>query len=118
MTRGELQKLAAVRLRDAEHLFNARAYSGAYHFAGLAVECAIKACIAKQTRRFEFPNKPLANAAWEHDLGKLIRVANLQNPLEQERSRSPDFDQNWSTIIEWQIDSRYDLSATAQRLAA
>jgi len=116
MTRRDLQKLALARLRDAEYLFNARGYSGAYHFAGIAVECAIKACIAKRTKRFEFPNKALANAAWEHDLGKLIKVANLESHLEQERLRSPAFDQNWSTIVKWQIDSRYDLLTT--RIAA
>jgi HEPN domain-containing protein len=112
MTRRDLQWLASARLLDAEHLFNAKAYSGAYHFAGVAVECAIKACIAKQTKRFEFPNKPLATAAWEHDITKLIKVANLQNLLEQERARSLAFDQNWTTIIKWQIDSRYDLSTS------
>lgn len=90
MTRADLQRLTLARLQDAENLFNARRYSGAYHFAGLAVECAIKACIAKRTKRFEF--------------------ADLQSLLEEERAQNPGFDQNWSIIIKWRIDSRYDLS--------
>jgi len=32
-------------------------FDGAYYLAGYAVECAIKACIAKGTRRYEFPDK-------------------------------------------------------------
>jgi len=32
-------------------------FDGAYYLAGYAVECALKACIAKGTQRFEFPDK-------------------------------------------------------------
>ena len=32
--------------------------AGAYYLMGYAVECALKACIAKQTKRYDFPPKP------------------------------------------------------------
>lgn len=117
MTRGDLQKLALARILDAEVLLNARRYSGAYHFAGVAVECAIKACIAKQTKRFEFPDKPIADAAWKHDLNVLIKTAKLEILLDDTRKQSPAFAQNWSTIEKWRIESRYD-PATTRRTAS
>jgi hypothetical protein len=59
--RKDFQLLSDKRLAEAQSLFRARHYEGSYHLAGLAVECAVKACIAKQTRRFEFPDKHRAN---------------------------------------------------------
>jgi HEPN domain-containing protein len=49
MTRKDLQKLAAIRLKEAKLLLAANAPDGAYYLAGYAVECALKACIAKAT---------------------------------------------------------------------
>lgn len=112
MTRGETPKAGSGAIARRGASLQRPEYSGAYHFAGLAVECAIKACIAKQTKRFEFPNKPLADAAWRHNFPDLIKAAKLQGALEQKRQQNPAFDQNWSTIGKWQIDSRYDLSTT------
>ena len=52
--------------------------------AGYSVECAIKACIAKHTKKFEFPNKDLANRAWNHDLEQLIGIAGIRKELNDE----------------------------------
>jgi hypothetical protein len=40
-----------MRLTEAKSLYRLGHFSGAYHIAGYAIECAFKACIAKQTRR-------------------------------------------------------------------
>jgi len=45
----------------------------------------IEDCIAKQTRRFEFPNKPLADAAWKHSFPDLIKAAKPQGELQRKR---------------------------------
>jgi HEPN domain-containing protein len=58
--RKDLQALANARLRDAEILLKNRRFDGAYYLAGYAVECAIKACVAKKTQRYDFPDKDLA----------------------------------------------------------
>lgn len=50
MFRKDFQDLAMVRVREAEMLLAAGLFDGAYYLAGLAVECALKACIAKATQ--------------------------------------------------------------------
>jgi hypothetical protein len=57
MKRKDFQELAAVRLKEARVLLRAGCYEGAYYLAGYAVECALKACISKQTERHEFPDR-------------------------------------------------------------
>jgi len=57
LDRKDLQELSRVRLKEATALMQAGFFDGAYYLAGYAVECAIKACIAKGTRRYEFPDK-------------------------------------------------------------
>lgn len=49
MNRTQLQILAEERARDAEALLNAGRWSGAFYLAGYAIECGLKACIAKLT---------------------------------------------------------------------
>jgi hypothetical protein len=50
---------------------------------GYAVECALKACIAKETQRYEFPEKKRVYASYTHNFKDLVRVARLQGSLEQ-----------------------------------
>ncbi len=57
MNRSSLQNLANERIKDAEALLMAGRWSGAYYLAGYAVECALKACFAKKTREYDFPQK-------------------------------------------------------------
>lgn len=42
---------------------------------GYAIECALKSCVAKQVKRYDFPDKKIANEAFTHDLEKLMKVA-------------------------------------------
>jgi len=69
MNRSDFKKLAKVRLKDAQALLEKGCYSGAYYLAGYAVECGLKACIAKQTREFDFPpDRKVIDAVYIHDL--------------------------------------------------
>lgn len=79
MTRQDLQELAEMRLADAEALLVAGRYSGAYYLAGYAVECAIKACIAKQFRQHEFPDLPRVRQIYTHGYETLIKGWLKQN---------------------------------------
>ena len=47
LSRKELQALSGIRLREARALARLGMNDGAYYLAGYAVECALKACIAK-----------------------------------------------------------------------
>jgi hypothetical protein len=49
MNRAEFQKLSDLRLHESKALLTAGLPQGAYYLAGYAVECALKACIAKRT---------------------------------------------------------------------
>jgi len=53
MNRTELQRLSRIRIKEAKFLLDGGCYNGAYYLAGYAVECALKACIAKQTHRHD-----------------------------------------------------------------
>lgn len=57
MNRQELQAIALLRIEEAQHLLSGKHYSGAYYLAGYAVECGLKACLAKSTREYDFPAK-------------------------------------------------------------
>jgi len=57
MKRTDFQDLSRLRMKEARRLFEAGCPEGAYYLAGYAAECAFKACIAKKTERFEFPDK-------------------------------------------------------------
>src|SRR2546425_2666201 len=55
MTRTDLQLLAEERLSDAQVLLANGRFGAAYYLAGYAIECALKACIAKLTKAEDFP---------------------------------------------------------------
>jgi HEPN domain-containing protein len=106
LTRKDLQKLATVRLREAKILLGANAPDGAYYLAGYAVECALKACIAKATERHDFPDKRRANRSHTHDLRELILVADLE-AAHDEAVRQYEFSRRWDIVIQWNEESRY-----------
>lgn len=71
MNRRDFQELARVRLREAGALLRARHYDGAYYLAGYAVECALKACLARKVRRHEFPPKVgCVSQMYDHDASR------------------------------------------------
>lgn len=106
MNRGDFQQLAKIRLREAKLLSRANAPDGAYYLAGYSVECALKACIAKSTKRHDFPDKQRANDSYTHHPKKLIIVAGLELALE-EAVRQSEFGRRWKIVIQWNEDSRY-----------
>jgi HEPN domain-containing protein len=64
-------------LKEAKALLDAGLPDGAYYLAGYAVECALKACIAKSTLRYDFPDKTTVDKSYTHSLTQLVGVANL-----------------------------------------
>jgi HEPN domain-containing protein len=77
MNRKAFQEISKIRVREAQELLDAGHYPGAFYLIGYAVECALKACVSKQVKRYDFPDKKLATEAFTHDLEKLVRVAGL-----------------------------------------
>ena len=87
-------------------------FPGAYYLAGYAVECALKACIAKQTNRYDFPNKRVAADAWSHDLQKLVVLAGVWPDLERDFKVRPALQLNWTIVKDWSEAVRYDMTIT------
>jgi len=106
MNRKEFQRLAAIRLREAKLLLSVNAPDGAYYLAGYAVECALKACIAKSTERHDFPDKARANRSHTHNVKELISLAGLKDALEG-AVRQYEFSWRWDVVIQWNEESRY-----------
>jgi HEPN domain-containing protein len=106
LKRKDFQNLALIRLEEAKVLLDNNQYSGAYYLSGYVVECALKACIAKLTQQYDFPEKKIVDDSHTHDLTKLVRSAGLEVPLQNRRS-DPDFDPKWTEVKDWSEKSRY-----------
>jgi HEPN domain-containing protein len=105
--RKDLQALSQVRAREAQGLLSLGLYDGAYYLAGYAIECALKACIAKSTRRYEFPDRTRVDASYTHELPKLLKLAGLDKMLEERATVDPEFREAWRTVLFWSEQSRY-----------
>jgi HEPN domain-containing protein len=106
MNRGDFQQLAKVRLHEAKLLLSSGAPDGAYYLAGYAIECALKACIARKTKRYDFADKKTVLDSHTHDFKELLGPAGLK----QDHAilmLQPAFAENWKTVTEWKADSRY-----------
>jgi len=114
LTRADLQELARLRLVEARMLLDGKSYSGAYYLTGLAVECALKACIARSSEQYDFPELKHVQDSWNHDLAKLLDTAGLNEEYAKKREAAPQFEINWRTIKDWKVDSRYERRSEKQ----
>jgi hypothetical protein len=71
------------------------------------VECALKSCIAKNTRKGEFPDLDLARQSFTHRIDELARVAGLVPAFRARVRDNLDFRDNWELVVLWRESSRY-----------
>jgi HEPN domain-containing protein len=114
VNRTELQRLAQERIGDAKVLLAARRWPAAYYLAGYAVECALKACIAKLMKSEELPDKKFAEKCWTHNLKQLLDLAGLKVGFDAALKTDPDLLNNWNTVEDWNEGSRYDRTTKAK----
>src|SRR3979409_2607328 len=107
MNRFDLQTMADERVADAAALLHAGRFQAAYYLCGYAIECALKACIAKKTHEFDFPDRKLVNDSHVHDLAKLLTVSGLAQLLEEDVDGNDSFATNWLIVRNWSEASRY-----------
>jgi hypothetical protein len=106
--RKDFKTLADLRIAEASVLLAKHKEQGAYYLAGYAVECALKACIAKQTKKSQFPPRvDEVREIYSHRLNKLVSFAGLDADLKKEINANPAFATNWSTVKDWTEESRY-----------
>ena len=114
VNRAELQWLAKQRIREAKALLDTGHWPGAYYLAGYAVECALKACIARLTKSEEFPDKKFADRCWTHNLTQLLDPAGLKDEFAAALPADLDLTENWRLVREWDESSRYARKAKAE----
>ncbi len=106
MNRNDLQNLAEERLGDADALLASSRFGAAYYVVGYAVECGLKACIAKLTKAEDFYDKALAKNLFVHELEKLASLAGLD--VKQIGKGDRVFAANWALVKDWNEESRYE----------
>jgi len=108
MNRSDFRQISNIRLREARILLNNGNYDGAYYLSGYAVECGLKACIAKNTKRYDFPDDKTVKNSYTHNIEQLVGVAGLKTELLTKMRTNPQFAVNWATVKDWDEVSRYE----------
>src|SRR5437764_79529 len=100
VTKVDLEALADLRLAEAEALLQQvpPKPDGAYYLAGYAVECALKAVIAKMFNQHDFPEKHLVISAYTHNINDLVEVAGLKGYRKIDSAVNPILGINWSLV--------------------
>ncbi|MGB8885084.1 MAG: DNA-binding protein [Candidatus Korobacteraceae bacterium] len=110
LNRNTLRTLAASRLEEARVLLENNLWTGAYYMTGLAVECALKSCLASAVKEHDFPDKRFVNDMYDHDLEKLFKLNGaLWAALQADMKTAARLNVNWSTVKDWDDDKRYDV---------
>jgi HEPN domain-containing protein len=118
MNRIDLQNLAELRIKEARILLEAASYPGAFYLAGYSIECALKACIAKETKEHHFPDRPEeVRKIYTHNLDQLLGLAKLKDKFEEDKKSNKDLDAYWNSIVNWSEEKRYELELTEKEAA-
>ena len=120
MNRIDLQQLADLRIAEA-HALLALAVpmpDGAYYLAGYAVECGLKACIARGYGPDPWPEKDFVSQCHTHKILELIRLAKLEPARAAAVAANAALGTNLTIVKDWSESSRYERhsQAKAQRL--
>jgi HEPN domain-containing protein len=114
MNRSDFQRISKLRLKDARVLLQSHQYAGSYYMAGYAVECALKACIAKRVGKNDFPDLETVKRSYSHDLEQLCKTAGLFGELDKDLEADENLDANWGVVKDWSTATRYNTGVTAQ----
>jgi hypothetical protein len=86
-----------------------------YYVAGYAVECGLKACIARQTNAEDFPPRvKVVQECYTHDLDKLVKAGSLKPALDAATAANPALSANWAIVKDWDEGSRYEHKTQAE----
>ena len=112
--RRELQKLACLRLKEAEALFDAGCYDGAAYLCGYVVELALKAAVCATLGVNEYPESSFRGALRTHEFDDLKLLAGMENAFAAKTTLLA----NWSLASEWKPEHRYEPEGTYDQQAA
>jgi len=84
-------------------------WTGAYYLTGLAVECALKSCLAGAVREHDFPDKDFVNRMYVHNLTKLFELNGaLWAQFQTDIKVDAKLNINWSVVKDWDDGKRYE----------
>jgi hypothetical protein len=110
LNRDKLRQLCDSRLAEAQVLLENKLWTGAYYLAGLAVECALKSCLAGAVNEHDFPDKAFVNQMYVHNLEQLFKLNGaLWAQLQADMKTDAKLAVNWSTVKDWDDSKRYDV---------
>lgn len=107
MNRSEFQALSEIRVQEAKKLLAGDCSHGAYYLLGYAVEFAFKSCIARQTKRYDFPDKNFASTVYTHDLSRLLKASGLEQAFQKDTKKNATLELNWAIVKDWSEQKRY-----------
>ena len=109
LNRDKLRLLAEDRLKEAAVLLENGLWTGAYYLTGLAIECALKAYLARAVQQYDFPDKGFINRANTHELKVLVQLDGLLwEELQREVRTDAKLRGNWEAVLEWNDEYRYE----------
>ncbi len=112
MNPAQLQRLAQLRIDDAQALLSAGRWAAAYYLTGYAVECALKSCVLRYLndtgKIFEDADylKRLSGC-WTHDFTKLVNLAGMDAEFGNARKANATLNDYWLLAVNWSETSRY-----------
>lgn len=97
-SRLELQELSESRLREAKVLADNQLFDGAVYLAGYALELALKAriCLVLDA---DYPVDGAFASFKTHSYSTLLKLAGLENMLDQQKLVDAVFASNWSVLV-------------------
>lgn len=108
LTKSDLEKLAEMRLKDANLLLSEGRASSAYYLAGYSLELAFKVCIANQIQSAVIPDKAFINAVYTHRLDNLLGLAGLRPQFDVDSRADSKLNAYWAIVTKWDEQSRYE----------
>jgi hypothetical protein len=110
LSRDKLRRLSDDRLQEADVLLRAGLWTGAYYLTGLAIECALKSCLAGAVREHDFPDRDFVNKMYVHKLTTLFELNGaLWAQFQVDMKADAKLNLNWSVVKDWDDSKRYDL---------
>lgn len=108
LNRQKLKDLALIRISEANILLQNNNFDGAYYLAGYSIECALKAGIAKQVQKYDFPDLSTVKQSYTHNLTDLFKTAGLWVQFQADMSTNSNLQLNWTIVKDWSEVSRYE----------
>jgi len=119
LTRNDLQDLARLRLREAEHLYKKGLYDGCVYLCGYVIEFALKARICKVLKLHRYPDEGKGSEVFrKHDFAFLLRLTGLEWVMTGSSPVHRKLRENWSIAAEWNPEARYRPVGTCDKKKA